>query len=200
MALLALLSQSAAPTRAEMISFSFNGKETLTGANHPISGSITYDTNAKLLSSTSGTEAQRTFSTAGSIIIKGFYQTFSTQWFPVTPLLVTLSASSIAFHYQSPGPRNVIPASWLNIDLQVGDGRSALFADSSSLPTRLPQAPSTGSFHVLAQEVDPEVICQGVLSSCTPVAAAPEPSCLALAAAGCAGLALASRWRRHAPR
>jgi hypothetical protein len=200
--LLVLLLSSVGQTRAEMISYSFQGSEKLPAGNAvPLSGSVTYDANGQLLSATSGAGATSVFSTSGTITITipQLSQTFSTEFFPATPLLVSLTRGSIAFHYESPGPRNRPgPGHWLNLDLQLGDGSSTLFSDPSVLPRRLGPSISGGSYRIVAQLGDPGLFSQGVLSGITPasVAALPEPSALGLAVVGLGGLALAARWRR----
>jgi hypothetical protein len=206
---LVLLGAAAGPTRAEMISFSFQGTSSSPGRDPlPLSGTITYDTQASPISAFTSVSG---FSTPGSITITAGSSTVSTESFGPGKLSVSLWSYQMALIYQSwvgdsvpplPQPRLLI---LLRIDSPLRTDSPypspvPLVPDLSSLPTRLPPG-ATGTVLFDSQLGDQRLLLGGELNNFAPlgVASVPEPGSLALAASGgLLGLAGVARRRRLA--
>jgi hypothetical protein len=198
---LVLLGASAGPTRAEFVSFSFQGTGFPPGRDPlPLSGSITYDTQGSLVSVDG---VQSVFSTAGGITIAAGSSMGSTASFGPSRLLVRLAPDHMVLRYQSWPSGSPLPAAppWLFIQLGIeGTGPTPIFADISSLPSRLPPG-LTGPLIIDAHFRERDLLLQGTLNNFAPasVASLPEPGSLALAASGgLFGLASVARRRRLA--
>ncbi len=199
---MALLGASAGVTRAEMISYSFQGTIfSPSGGQTPLRGSIAYNTQGTLVSANG---FQSVFSTTGSITLSGGSTTITTLSFG-PPLLVMLAPDHMDLRYQSWGYSSAPPASppWLFVQLGIdGTGPAPIFPDLSSLPSRLPPGVS-GPLIIDGHFAERDVLEQGTLNNFASVSVAslPEPGSLALASGGLFSLAgFAGRRRRHGRR